>query len=208
MWGGLLTCHLLSETFWPSLQAALPSVRVPGWEGQLGSCELGGPLILMKPGSRAGVPAWLVSYDLVAPITGVPLGPLRAGCQAWVQERSIRLLMTLPFLYGDRLAERWSGRLSQRLTELLGVDSLYLLLPGPALWHLAFDALPEAEWAAQSASAVWDLRAGTVRFADGIHTREAIRDIGLPLEEWFKQSKLPAWNPEAFLKHPQHTQFV
>lgn len=91
----------------------------------------------------------------------------------------------LPFLLGEEPTDDWRGRLKADRP----FDSLLLFLPNPDHWEWMFaDHSPE-EWAQGSASALWDLKTGKVRYADGIHTTASIRkrDVGKPLDEWLQQ---------------------
>jgi hypothetical protein len=64
------------------------------------------------------------------------------------------------------------------------VASILLLLPNPNRYHLEFVNDTQEDWAAGSASALWDIRSGAVLWADGLHTRESMLAQGKPLDDF------------------------
>lgn len=159
-----------------------------GLVGRIGDKWLAGPLTLEGPRAEQSqpMPGWLCDYDLVAPLTAVPLNSLREKFPAWRNERAGRALLMLPFLYGEAPME-WNEK-AQPLVETMGVDSIMLLMPDPERFPLSFSDGTQADWAAGSASAIWNIREGTVLWAEGIHTRDALKTQGQPLDAFLDES--------------------
>ena len=140
-------------------------------------------------------PSWLADYDLCSPWTAFALGPLRHAATGWMRARDQRALFLLPFFLVD-YAERWKCK-AEKITGLLGVDSLLLLLPDPTLERSLFHEVPQETWHAQCASALWDIPAGKVLWADGLHTRETLSQHGLTQQKWLQKSRLPRPSEDA-----------
>ena len=81
----------------------------------------------------------------------------------------------IPFLLGVP-PKRWGKK-----AEPLGVDSIMLLMPDPERFSLNFTDGTAADWAAGSASAIWNIREGSVLWAEGLHTRASLQAQGKPL---------------------------
>jgi hypothetical protein len=82
---------------------------------------------------------------------------------------------------------------SKRLIETLGVESIMLFMPAPERFSLSFSDGTEADWAKGSASAIWNIREGTVLWANGLLTRALLQARGKTLRAF-----LPIWG-----KHPE-----
>ena len=89
--------------------------------------------------SAAGGRIELHEYDLCFPLNAIPLTPLRSALPAWITERSLRALATLPFLFPGK-RDVWRKH-ATNFCERIGVDSLYALMPAYDLWWKPF-----AEW--------------------------------------------------------------
>ncbi len=129
------------------------------------------------------MPEWLTNYDLVAPLTAVPLGALRSQFPLWQTERAWRALCMLPFLFGA-VPEDWRDK-GERLATSLSVPSLFLFVPHPDRYSLQFSEGSAEDWGKESASALWDFHTSRVLWAEGIHTRDSLREQGKTFKELF-----------------------
>ena len=199
MASGLLWWHQaywLSEALQPSLERSFPPLSCPGAEGPLGKLMIFGPMLLTQPSVSKVLPNWLVDFDLIAPFTDIPLGPLARKCPSWATELSFRLMFILPFIFGQ-MAERWRKK-AELITKVLGVDGLLLYIPSvehldksfipiPGDWFgdgMPPSVLSEADWRNSGTTALWDIKNGRVLWSAGIRTREELSEFGQPLHEW------------------------
>jgi hypothetical protein len=187
-WAELLRSHLFSEALWPDLGRCFAPLST-GFAGPVGGKWIEGPLTLAqpRPGQPQPLPGWLHDYDLVAPLTAVPLNLLRERFPAWQSERAWRAMLMLPFLFGE-VPVSWKEK-TEVLLQTMSVDSIMLLMPDPERITLLFLDGTEADWAASSASAIWCIREGTVLWAEGIHTRVSLKAQGKPLDAFFPQKQ-------------------
>ncbi|MES2707257.1 MAG: hypothetical protein V4726_11715 [Verrucomicrobiota bacterium] len=175
--------HILSESFQPSLEEALPALGWGPQRGTLRDYHLAGPLhfVLKNP-----LPPehWLDAYDAAVPATGLALRRLRKARPSWLEHRAERALFLLPLLSGGE-PEGWRDKLRRNHP----FARLMLFLPNPDHCEWLFIEHPQEEWTQGSASALWDLETGEVLYADGIHTEESLRTEGRTLREWLGFNK-------------------
>ncbi len=74
----------------------------------------------------------------------------------------------------------------KRVRKKVSIQSLLLFLPNIEHYDRLFADHSEAEWAEGAASALLDLKAGQVLYAEGVHTEDSIRKEGKPLNEWLE----------------------
>jgi hypothetical protein len=77
------------------------------------------------------------------------------------------------------------------LLRVLNVPDVMLLMPGELVIHGEFKEFDREKWHSCSASALWTVEGNQVLYADGVHTKESIRQVGRPFAEWAEKSKLP-----------------
>ena len=160
----------------------------------MGEMTLGGPLILQRP--TAQPPSWAGDLDLLAPLTGNPMGLLAKQCDQWKRTREFRLTFILPFIMG-KVPSQWKDR-ADAIIQYLGVDSLLAFIPDPAHWDAAFTVIPKEEfgsepapaflpeevWKESGATALWEIRENRVLWAEKFCSREKVRQVGRSLEDW------------------------
>lgn len=187
-WSQLLRSHLFCEALRPDLSCCFAPLST-GLRGHVGEKWIEGPLALGEPraGQSQRLPEWLGDYDLVAPLTAVPLNSLREEFPAWGTAGVWRALLMLPFLLGE-VPKAFEGKIEQ-LVQSLGVDSIMLMIPDPERFALLFGDGTKADWAAGSASAIWCIREGTVLWAEGIHMRASLKAQGKPLDAFLPQEQ-------------------
>jgi hypothetical protein len=188
----------LQEGFWPDLSHSFPMFNCFHLRGRIGDAMLIGPGLVEFDLERDGRTVHPVDlegrypeevtrsgYDLVFPMTAVPLGELRRQCPEWRSDREYRSLGVVPFLAPDA-AECWS-RQSQRLLQLFKVDRIFALLPRIEFWSKPFAEWTDEDWKTSGLSALWDIRFGRVLWAKGAHHVDEMQSIGKPIEEFLKE---------------------
>ena len=153
----------------------------------MGHAVLSGPLVLeceyavdgctlipADPQGQATLP-WIGDYDLVSPLTAIPLGPLRAQCPLWMTERHYRAFAILPFVVGGRMNVSAFQTLWAWYDEHLRVSDLLLLLPDEKLFEKLFADWTDDDWRDHVWSAYWRIDGDTVLWAPGRRTRAEMR---------------------------------
>jgi hypothetical protein len=183
----LLQTPMLSEAFHPTLERALPAINEFNRRGHVGHAVLLGPLVLccqyavdgctLVPADPTGQAtlASIGDYDLVSPLTAIPLGTLRAQCPLWMTERHYRALAVLPFVFGGRMKTADFEALWSWYREHLKVPDLLLLLPDTTLLDRLFTDWTPDDWANHVWSAYWRIEGDTVLWAPGRRTRAEMR---------------------------------
>ena len=135
--------------FSPDLSRSFPMLGYFNLKGNIGDAMLVGPGLVefelerdgrtVHPLDLQGHRPEAVSrfgYDLVFPMTAIPLGTLRKTCPAWRSDRRLRPLGTLPFVLPDE-EEPWPKHAAVFKTHL-PVDRIFALLPRFELWSKPF----------------------------------------------------------------------
>lgn len=187
--GVLQRLPLLNEAFQPSLERALPAINEFNRRGSVGHAVLSGPLALeceyaedgymlipADPLGQATLP-WIGDYDLVSPLTAIPLGPLRAQCPLWMTKRHYRALAILPFVFGGRMKVNDFESLWAWYHEHLLVPDLFLLLPDETLFDKLFADWTDDDWRDHVWSAYWRIDGDTVLWAPGRRTRAEMHAV-------------------------------
>ncbi|NMQ17730.1 hypothetical protein E4P82_00025 [Candidatus Competibacter phosphatis] len=127
------------------------------------------------------------NYDLVFPLTHIPLGRLRRDCPKWRSDRRYRALGILAyFLFGS---EEWFKKQGQNFLDLLSVPHIHALMPRPELWLKPFDDWTETDWNTCGLSALWDIESGVVYWAEGAHHADEMKQVGKPIEQFIGSKK-------------------
>jgi hypothetical protein len=189
--GAALMVAFLQEAFFPDLRHSWPPLGLCALQGMIGDGALVGPAIVdftfeadgrtVRYGDGSGTSSAIVQqheYDLVFPLSVIPLGNLRQRCAVWRQSRDPRRLGVLPFLVPSL---RFTKRDARDVREYLQVKWIYALMPRFTLWQKPF-----AEWTAgdwndrENLSVLWDLQEGAALWARGTGNLAWIRTNGLP----------------------------
>ena len=199
-WKSLLTLYLLPEAFADDLSRSFPALGVCGLKGQAGNGWLVAPgwiewdvdpatteVRRESPKQQWSRPLIDKSYDLVFPLTHVPLGRLRRDCPEWRSDRSYRALGVLAyFLLGS---EEWFKKQNQEFLDLFKVSHIHALMPNPELWLKPFDDWTEIDWNTCGLSALWDIESGVVYWAEGAHKADDMKRIGKPIKQFIGSKK-------------------
>lgn len=197
-WGDALLSHLLSEALQPSLEHSLPMLECFWLKGKPEDLHLMGPAVLsckLESNGRTVIPnmatPWLderlcaLGYDLVFPITAIPLGALRAKAwQEFKEQRLLRAFVTFPFLVPEvagRIGENL--RVVQPLLELLPLKRVHVLMPRMELWDTEFRNWDDDDWQTCGISGLWDIKGGWVKWLPGPAVADEIAKNGIPLDE-------------------------
>jgi len=191
---------VLQEAFWPDLSSSFPMLNLFHLSGKIGDAMITGPGLvefdLGEYGRRVHSvdiqgrrPEKVVSrgYDLVFPMTAVPLGELRKQCFRWRSDRTYRPFGVLPFLIPGN-EDVWSAN-SKFLLEFFKVDRIFALLPRVELWSKPFAQWTPEDWETCGLSALWDIESGQVLWAEGAHGVDEMSEVGKPIEEFLKDNK-------------------
>jgi hypothetical protein len=187
--------HLLPEAFASDLSRSLPALGICGLKGRAGDGWLVAPgwiewdvdpvtAEVRRESSKQHWSQPLIdnNYDLVFPLTNIPLGRLRRDCPKWRSDRSYRALGVLAyFLLGS---EEWFKEQGQNFLDLLNVPHIHALMPKPELWLKPFDEWTEADWNTCGLSALWDIESGVVYWAEGAHKADDMKRVGKPIEQF------------------------
>ena len=193
----LSVASVAQEQFFPSLEQSFPRLHRYHLVGQVSAARLRAPAVpdfqtgadgrTVVPYAEGLDPAALPrldGYDLVFPLTAVPLGPLRRDCPLWSAGRRAFRLGTAPFQFPE-LHDVWLKH-AKMLHEWLGVAALHALLPPQALWETPFENWTDADWTSCE-TAHWDVTTGKILWADGVVPRDEIRERGRPTPERFPE---------------------
>lgn len=150
-----LFSSVLQEDFWPSLKESSPRFGLSAIDGNVGDSLLIGPGIvefegdmgkvkLSDPAGKlpSGLTGW--GYDLVFPMTAIPIGELRRNCPKWRSDRTFRSLGVAPFLLPS-LANVWV-RYVEFFRDMFGVSKIFCFLPKFDLWRKPFAEWTDLEW--------------------------------------------------------------
>ena len=156
----LLASHFLQEGFFPTLRESWPPLGMFGRDGMIGEAFLTAPATCGFSPPRENQLEQM-EYDLCFPLTVNPLSRLRTAQPAWISDRRIRPLATLPFLFPGN-ADVWRKQ-SAGLRKRVGVDSLYAFIPAYDLWWKPFADWTDADLRhPQNLSLFWDVNTGEV----------------------------------------------
>jgi hypothetical protein len=167
-------------------------------KGKPEDLHLMGPAVLsckLESNGRTVIPnmatPWLderlcaLGYDLVFPITAIPLGALRAKAwQEFKEQRLLRAFVTFPFLVPEvagRIGENL--RVVQPLLELLPLKRVHVLMPRMELWDTEFRNWDDDDWQTCGISGLWDIKGGWVKWLPGPAVADEIAKNGIPLDE-------------------------
>lgn len=194
-WEPSLTLHLLPEAFADDLSRSLPALGVCGLKGRAGDGWLVAPgwiewdvdpvtaeVRRESPKQQWSQPLIDKSYDLIFPLTNIPLGRLRRDCPEWRSDRRYRALGVLAyFLLGSE--ELFKER-NQKFLDLFKVPHIHALMPKPELWLKPFDDWTETDWNTCGLSALWDIESGIVYWAEGAHHADDMKRVGKPIQQF------------------------
>lgn len=180
-WRFLSSTHLVSEALEPDLHHCFAPLSIGG-STSVAQLRLVGPLMLREPRLEdvEPLPSWLSDYDVVAPLTAVPLNSLRRSFPCWNSDRRWRAIFILPFLLGEVPKWRVCGK---QIAARAGIPALQLFIPHPDRLRLEFSAGTRDDWSNGSVSALWDIDEGEVLWAEGIHPRDQLRKVGKPMSK-------------------------
>ena len=194
-WELCLALHLLPEAFTDDLNRSLPALGIWGLKGHAGDGWLLAPgqiewdvdMVTAEVHRDSPKEQWSRyltenSYDLVFPLTNVPVGQLRRDCQKWRSNRSFRALGVLAYFFLG--AEKWFKKHSQAFRELFKVPQIHALIPKPELWLKPFDDWIETDWNTCGLSALWDIKSGRVYWAEGAHSADDMPRVGKLIDEF------------------------
>ncbi len=194
-WKLSLDLHLLPEAFADDLSRSLPPLGVCGLRGRAGDGWLMAPgwiewdvdpvtAEVCRDSPEEQWSRYLIKkgYDLVFPLTNVPLGRLRCDCPEWRSDRSFRARGVLAyFLLGS---EELFKEQSQAFLELFKVPRIHALMPKPELWLKPFDDWTATDWSTCGLSALWDIESGCVYWAEGAHSADDMPRVGKLIDEF------------------------
>lgn len=193
-----LLFSVFQEAFWPGLSHSFPMLNLFHLRGVVGDGMIVGPGLVefdLESDGRTVHPMDLQGkrpeelarrgYDLVFPMTSVPLGELRRQCPDWRSDRRYSPMGTAPFLFPG-LDESWAEH-SEELLPLFKVERIFALLPRMELWSKRFAQWTEEDWETCGLSALWDIRSGRVLWAKGAHHVDEMQEVGKTAEEFLKE---------------------
>ena len=192
--------HLLPEAFADDLSRSFPALGVCGLNGRAGDGWLVAPgwiewdinpvtaeVCKESPKQQWSQSLLDKSYDLIFPLTNIPLGRLRRNCPEWRSDRSYRALGVLAyFLLGS---EEWFKGQNQKFLDLFKVPHIHALMPKPELWLKRFDDWMETDWNTCGLSALWDIESGVVYWAEGAHKADDMKRVGKPINQFIDSEK-------------------
>ena len=197
-----LECVILAEAFQPCLERSFPPLGCGSLRGAAGNGVLTAPVTIdfvfesdgrtaatADPGGREPAALVRLGYDLVFPLTNIPLGRLRRELPAWRTDRAIRPLGVLPFFFAQHTDAFLKH--ARTLSTVFRVPLIQVLMPKPELWGKPFAEWSAGDWNTCGLSAIWDIPTGRVLWAEGAHTTEELRRIGKPFAELLKSQTTP-----------------
>ncbi len=190
-----VSLHLLPEAFADDLSSSFPALGVCGLKGRAGDGWLVAPGWIEwdvdpataevqsdSPKEQWAKRLFEQNYDLVFPLTNIPLGRLRRDCPEWRSDRSFRAIGVLAyFLLGS---EEWLKEQGQKFLDLFKVPQIHALIPKPELWLKPFDGWTDMDWNACGLSALWDIESGVVYWTEGAHSADAMKQVGQPIDKF------------------------
>ncbi|MFC1713106.1 hypothetical protein ACFL6S_05530 [Candidatus Poribacteria bacterium] len=192
--------YILQEAFWPDLSNSFPMLNLFHLQGRIGDALLTGPGLVEFDIENDGHTVHLVDrkgrrpeaivsrgYDLVYPMTAVPLGELRKQCPEWRTERIYRSLGIWHFLLPGT-EDIWSEK-AEIFSQIFRVDRIFAMMPRFELWSKPFDEWTDEDWETCGLSALWDIKSGRVLWAEGTHHVDEMQKIGKPIEEFLEKHK-------------------
>lgn len=199
-WKVSVILHLLSEAFADDLSRSLPALGVCGLKGRAGDGWLTAPCWIEwdvnsktakvrrdSPKQQWSQPLIDKDYDLVFPLTNVPLGQLRRDCPEWRTDRRFRALGVLAYFFLG--SEKWLKENSQKFLDLFKVTHIHALMPKPELWLKRFDDWTETDWSTCGLSVLWNIESGVVYWAEGAHKADDMKRVGKPIEQFIGSKK-------------------
>ena len=170
--GELLASHFLQEGLFPNLRESWPALGMFGRDGMIGEASLTAPATCQFSPQRENQLDQM-EYDFCFPLTVNPLARLRTAQPAWITDRGIRPLATLPFLFPG--TELWRKH-SAELRKSVGVDSLYAFIPAYDLWWKPFADWTDADLGhPQNLSLFWNVTTGKVLAYPGAMERKKMK---------------------------------
>lgn len=201
-WESSLVFHLLPDAFADDLSRSFPALGVCGLKGCAGNGWLVAPgwiewdvdsvtAKVQKDSLKEQWPQYLTAkgYDLIFPLTHIPLRQLRRNCPKWQSDRSYRALGTLAYFYLG--SQEFFREQRQACFQLFKVPYIHALMPKPELWLKPFQDWTETDWNTCGLSALWDIESGVVYWAEGTHKADEMKQIGEPIEKFigFKEKR-------------------
>ncbi len=199
-WQVSLALHLLPEAFADDLIHSFPALGICGLRGRASDGWLVAPgwiewdvdpmtAEIQRDSFKEQWSQPLIekSYDLIFPLTHIPLGHLRRDCPKWRSDRSFRALGVLA--YFDLNSEEELKKQSQKFLDLFNVPSIHALMPKPELWLKPFDDWTETDWKTCGLSALWDIESGVVYWAEGAHKADDMKRVGKPIKQFIDSKK-------------------
>lgn len=193
-WTAARSLYLLPEAFADDLSHSLPALGLTGLKGRAGDGWLKAPgwiewevdpitaeVSRDSPEKRWSKMLIEKGYDLVFPLTYIPLGRLRRDCPQWRSDHSLRAIGTLPFFM---LGSEATIQQREALYDFFGVPRIHVLMPKQELWLKPFDKWTESDWNAGCLSALWDLESGCVYWAEGAPSADDMPKMGKPIDEF------------------------
>jgi hypothetical protein len=189
-WELALVLYPLPEVFADDLSRSYPGLNICGLKGRAGNGWLVAPgwiewdvdprtAEVRKDSFNDVRPKYLINngYDLVFPLTNIPLSQLRDKCPEWRSDRGIRALGVLAYFFLLK-------KQRQKYLNLFKVPHIHALMPRPELWLKPFDDWTETDWNTCGLSALWDIESGVVYWAEGAHHADEMKQVGKPIEQF------------------------
>lgn len=206
-WGWFRKHYVVPELFGPSLDRAFPMIEAPIAKGSSSHARLIAPTSLefqwQEQDTRTPPPVtaqfrsgWATSstflnnynYDLVSPMTQIPLGNLREACPAWQTERHVRVVLLLPFFYSGTIGQSYFKYCIQFLQQRdqfapSRIRYIHMLIPDAELYDIPFSEWTEQGMSDRVTTAALSTQTGTVVWARGFHDHRSIIETGETLEQ-------------------------
>lgn len=198
-WRISLALYILPEAFAGDLSHSLPALGICGLKGRASDGWLIAPGCIEwdvnpetaevcrdSPKERWSPALQNMGYDLVFPLTNIPLGRLRRDCPEWRSDRSFRTRGVLAFFLLDL---EFFTQHNHKFLDLFKVHQIHTLMPKPELWLKPFDDWTEEDWKTCGLSALWDIESGRVYWAEGAHKAEDMPRVGKLIDEFIKPQR-------------------